>query len=610
MVFNDIERRRIEYALKGVLEKRRPQPEIRPKRDFGCRISGQIVVCRFRQFIALPKGRSALWLLGNALLLSAAGMMAVSSAWAAESSAEPGKTIAMEGAGAVPACKVCHGENGLGNAALGAPMLAGVNRSYLARTLRQYATGERFGPTMNGIAPSLTEDQIQAISAYYAGLDAAPVDWGIDQAMLERGKQVVENGAWDDNVPACTTCHGSNAEGIGEAFPRIAGQLPAYMQARLGYWRSGKDEVQSANEALMAAVAKNLSQQDMQAAVHYLGTMAPDQGPVTGYPAVATEWPEVKYNTKDLPDRIRWERAEAAYTKQQKYLSQDDLYVHTPPPLSDIPEGEEGQMIRLGRFLFSNTQVLRGTFVNNDQNCVNCHMGEGRAKSAAPIWATNVDFPQYRNKNKHVNTTAERIAGCFTFSMNGTPPPARHMTMVALESYMKWLGKGIPSDAKLKVRGYQYLPLPEKTADYARGEVVYKENCAVCHGENGEGRKDGDRVVFPPLWGENAFNWGAGMHTLDKAAAFIKHNMPISNPDLSNQQAWDVALFMNSHERPQDPRWKGDVETTRNAHHGHACTYGLGTANGVMGDTGEPLPKPEPVEWQRWATKWATQPSD
>ena len=74
--------------------------------------------------------------------------------------------------------------------------------------------------------------------------------------------------------------------------------------------------------------------------------------------------------------------------------------------------------------------------------------------------------------------------------------------------------------------------------------------------------------VFPPLWGPDSFNWGAGMHELDKAAAFIQANMPLSRGGmLSDQEAWDVAMFMDAHERPQDPRYDGDLAATRKAFH-------------------------------------------
>ena len=73
------------------------------------------------------------------------------------------------------------------------------------------------------------------------------------------------------------------------------------------------------------------------------------------------------------------------------------------------------------------------------------------------------------------------------------------------------------------------------------------------------------------------------MHQLDQASGFIKANMPLGNPDLTEQEAWDVALYLDSHERPQDPRWLGDVAATRNAFHDNVSTYGLQDAGGADG---------------------------
>ena len=64
------------------------------------------------------------------------------------------------------------------------------------------------------------------------------------------------------------------------------------------------------------------------------------------------------------------------------------------------------------------------------------------------------------------------------------------------------------------------------------------------------------------------------MHKIDTAAAFIKHNMPLGLADsLSEQEAWDVAAYMNSHERPQDPRHEGDLKATTERFHGGKFDY-------------------------------------
>lgn len=512
-------------------------------------------------------------------------------------------TLINEGTDMVPACVSCHGAQGLGDADLGAPMIAGMDAGYIGRMLTAYADGTRVGYTMNGIAPELSSDEIGALAAHYAALPASRKDWQVDTAAAEQGQAFVQDGIMAASVPSCVSCHGQNGEGIGSTFPRLAGQLPDYMVAQIELWSTGEDPADTPEEAIMARIAAEAPPEAMEAAIAHLASLDPAAGPSTGYTPLDTDWPVQTYNTTPLPDEIIWSKAESAYAAQEKRLADPDLYEHVPEP-SEIPEGPLGDMIRLGREVFTNTQVLRGTFVGNDLACSNCHMNAGANPLSAPIWATAVDFPIYRGKNKHVNTLAERLAGCFKYSMNGTPPPAQHEVMVALETYMRWLATGAPSGAVQKARGYVALPMPAQTPDYARGETVYAERCAICHGTDGSGLKEGERVVFPPVWGPNSYNWGAGMHQIDKAAGFLKANMPLGNPDLTDQETWDVALYINSHERPQDPRWLGSVEATRAAYHDNVSTYGLRMPEGLMGDTGAPLPKPEPQPWANWSSTW------
>ena len=48
------------------------------------------------------------------------------------------------------------------------------------------------------------------------------------------------------------------------------------------------------------------------------------------------------------------------------------------------------------------------------------------------------------------------------------------------------------------------------------------------------------------------------MHRGQTAAAFIKANMPLGQANtLTDQEAWDVAAYINSKPRPPDPRARG-----------------------------------------------------
>ncbi|NMM38293.1 MAG: c-type cytochrome [Glaciimonas sp.] len=246
-----------------------------------------------------------------------------------------------------------------------------------------------------------------------------------------------------------------------------------------------------------------------------------------------------------------------------------------PPPESAIPKNEFGATVLMGKNIFVNTQQYAQSFVGNGLNCANCHLDNGRKADSAPLWAAYVLYPAYRKKTGQVDTIQSRIQGCFTYSMNGKPPALDSKEMTALVTYHYWLASGAPTGVKLPGQGFVKVPTPAQTPDLARGGEVYKNNCALCHGANGEGTKANGKYAFPPLWGKDSFNWGAGMHRIDTAAGFIKANMPYGRGGtLSDQEAWDVALFMNSHERPKDPRFKDSIAQTRDKDHDENCLYG------------------------------------
>lgn len=260
-----------------------------------------------------------------------------------------------------------------------------------------------------------------------------------------------------------------------------------------------------------------------------------------------------------------------------------DLASFTPPPVSAIPSGPQGDAIKRGLKIFQQTQIYAKKYVGSGLNCTNCHLEDGRKAEAAPMWAAWVSYPAYRSKNKQINTMQDRIRGCFVYSMNaqdspaGTPPPYGSDIYRDLEAYFAWLATGAPTGAKMPGRGYEKLPQPSGAFDLAHGKQVFTAQCAACHGANGEGMKDGKGgYTYPPLWGPHSFNWGAGMGKIANAAGFIKVNMPYGNGNsLTDAEAWDVAAYVDSHERPRDPRQKGTtIAATKAAHHKSGSYYG------------------------------------
>lgn len=267
---------------------------------------------------------------------------------------------------------------------------------------------------------------------------------------------------------------------------------------------------------------------------------------------------------------------------------QEGQYVHVLPGKDEIPDGPLGDAIRRGREIFTETQKFKGVYTYGDMTCASCHLDEGRQIFSAPIWPVATTLPDYRGKNWRVNTVEDRISDCFAYSMNGIAPESGSDDMIALLAYHSWLATGAPMyEENIYGRGYGNIADPELEPDYDRGETVYAESCAVCHGVDGQGQSAGGEVVFPPLWGDGSYNWGAGMSRMPNSANFVRTNMPLGQPDLlTDQQVWDVVQFMNSHDRPQDPRYTGDVQETRERHinfHSRSM-YGLEVNGVILGD--------------------------
>ena len=67
-------------------------------------------------------------------------------------------------------CVACHGAQGEGSAAVGAPRLAGQDARYLENALAMFKAGTRANPVMQPIAAGLDAAQMHALAGYFAGL--------------------------------------------------------------------------------------------------------------------------------------------------------------------------------------------------------------------------------------------------------------------------------------------------------------------------------------------------------------------------------------------------------------------------------------------------------
>ena len=223
----------------------------------------------------------------------------------------------------------------------------------------------------------------------------------------------------------------------------------------------------------------------------------------------------------------------------------------------------EDSLTLYGYNLIANTSYYLGPKgivkpISNGMNCQNCHLSAGTIPYGNNYSAVVSTYPKFRDRSGSIETISKRVNDCIERSLNGVALDTNSKEMKAILSYMHWVGDEIPKGKKPKGSGLLELEYLKRPANPSNGEIVYQAKCASCHGNNGEGKlkDDGFGYIYPPVWGQNSYNTGAGLYRLSRFAGYVKANMPYgiasyTNPQLSDEEAWDVAAYVNSQPRPK-----------------------------------------------------------
>lgn len=230
------------------------------------------------------------------------------------------------------------------------------------------------------------------------------------------------------------------------------------------------------------------------------------------------------------------------------------------PDTGEITDPNEAKLIKYGRSLIVNTSYYFGpkgviAHKSNGLNCQNCHLNAGTKLDGNNFSLTAVGYPRFKERSGSVETIVKKVEDCFERSLNGSRIDSNSREMKAFVAYLKWIGKNVKKGTKPAGSGIEELAFLDRPADTAVGRVVYVSKCQVCHGKNGQGllNTSGTAYTYPPLWGSHTYNIGASIYRLSKFAGFVKHNMPYNadkTAQLTSDQAWDVAAFVNSQSHP------------------------------------------------------------
>ncbi len=254
--------------------------------------------------------------------------------------------------------------------------------------------------------------------------------------------------------------------------------------------------------------------------------------------------------------------------KNQKPLSKKE----TENPFPTSPDGKaywiapklddsKDAILHYGRSLIENTSAYLGpkgsvASISNGMNCQNCHLDAGTRIYGNNFGSVYSTYPKLRARSGKIEDIYKRVNDCFERSLNGTALDTASKEMQAIKAYIEFLGSDVPKGQQALGSGLKALDYLDRAADPKKGKLVYDAKCLSCHQADGHGlmNPEGNAHLYPPLWGPDSYNDGAGLYRISTFAKYVKYNMPLGvtfdKPQLTDEEAWDVAAFVNNQARP------------------------------------------------------------
>ncbi|MDD4882750.1 MAG: c-type cytochrome [Gallionellaceae bacterium] len=156
-------------------------------------------------------------------------------------------------------CNNCHGLNGV-SAGATMPSIGGLPKGYLSKIMKEWKYDKRAAATMNRIVKGFSDDEIDALAAYFSKRRWLPVAQKTSAVQLKLGKSVIREN--------CEDCHGTYGNDPDIDAPRIDGQSTEYMALELEKYR---DEAFDMPHRKMKKTIRRLKDGEVTPVVDYYG---------------------------------------------------------------------------------------------------------------------------------------------------------------------------------------------------------------------------------------------------------------------------------------------------------------------------------------------------
>ncbi len=167
-------------------------------------------------------------------------------------------------------CATCHNIDGNSIIPMW-PKIAGQHAPYINIQLKAFKKNERQNQIMFNIVKDLTESDFTDLSNYFSSQKTTS---GVlkNKEKFEKGKILYNNGHKENEIPACSACHGYDARGNEFAgFPKLRSQHAEYIIQQLNNYKT-KQRCNDFN-GIMQDITIKLNEEQITNIAEYLSSI-------------------------------------------------------------------------------------------------------------------------------------------------------------------------------------------------------------------------------------------------------------------------------------------------------------------------------------------------
>lgn len=155
-------------------------------------------------------------------------------------------------------CAGCHGLQGA-SAGETMPSIAGLPRDFINMAMKEFRDGTRGSTIMGRVAKGYNDQQIAAMSDFFAKQKWVAAPQKFDLAMLKRGEKL--------HMKRCEACHRDNGASMALDMQPLAGQWVGYMKI---YMETCRDpQWKHPHPDAMSVICNDLSADDVAALAQF-----------------------------------------------------------------------------------------------------------------------------------------------------------------------------------------------------------------------------------------------------------------------------------------------------------------------------------------------------